>query len=80
MAKTFYVQTCALTYYDNLIRVDEKEMQAYKDERPDLTEKEIITEMFADGNCENLDCMATDYQDETVVDVRECNTEEDKNV
>ncbi len=81
MAKTFYVQTHAMTYYDNLIRVDEEEMKAYQDERPDLTEEEIIEEMFADGNYEMLDAMPTNWCNEVVDEVRKCdNTEDEENV
>lgn len=78
MAKTFYVRTHAMTYYDNLIRVDEEEMQEYKNERPDLTEEEIIEEMFADGNCEVLDVVPTDWDNEIVDEVRKCNSTEDE--
>lgn len=81
MAKTFYVRTHAMTYYDNLIRVDEEEMQEYKNERPDLTEEEIVEEMFTDGNCEVIDAMPTDWSNEVVDEVQECkNTEDEENV
>lgn len=80
MAKTFYVRTHAMTYYDNLIRVDEEEMQEYKNERPDLTEEEIIEEMFADGNCEVIDAMPTDWCNEVVDEVKKYNTEDEENV
>ena len=78
MAKTFYVRTHAMTYYDNLIRVDEEEMKEYQDERPDLTEEEIVEEMFADGNCEVIDAMPTDWCDEVVDEVQKCNSAEDE--
>lgn len=78
MAKTFYVQTHAMTYYDNLIQVDEEEMQEYQNERPDLTEKEIVAEMFADGNCVMLDATPTDWRDEIVDKVQECDDTEDE--
>jgi hypothetical protein len=81
MAKTFYVRTHAMTYYDNLIRVDEEEMQEYQNEDPDLTEEEIVEEMFADGNCEVLDVVPTDWDNEIVDAVRKCNnTEDEENV
>lgn len=80
MAKTFCVRTHAMTYYDNLIQVDEEEMAEYQAERPDLTEEEIVTEMFADGNCEVIDVVSTDWRDEMVYEVQKCNTEENENV
>ena len=81
MAKTFYVRTHAMTYYDNLIRVDEEEMQEYKNERPDLTEEEIVKEMFADENYELIDVVQTDWDNETVDEVQKCNdTEDEENV
>lgn len=78
MAKTFYVRTHAMTDYDNLIRVDEEEMKAYQEERPDLTEEEIVEEMFLDGNCEVIDTMPTDWSNEVVDEVRKCNNMEDE--
>lgn len=71
MAKTFYVRTHATVYYDNLIRVDEEEMKRYKDERPDLTEKEIIAEMYADGNYKLIDATIADVYDEVVAKCKE---------
>ena len=81
MAKTFCVRTHAMTYYDNLIQVDEEEMQEYRNEYPDLTEEEIIAEMFADGNCEVIDATPTDWRDEMVYEVQKWNeTEDEENV
>lgn len=76
MAKTFYVRTHAMTYYDNLIRIDEEEMKEYQNERPDLTEEEIIEEMFVDGNYDMIDAIPTDWRDEMVYEVQKCDTEE----
>jgi hypothetical protein len=81
MAKTFYVRTHTMTCYDNLIRVDEEDMKEYQNERPDLTEKEIIAQMFADGTCEVLDATPTAWRDEVVDTVQEFNiTEDEENV
>ena len=81
MAKTFCVRTHAMTYYDNLIRVDEEEMQEYRNEYPNLTEEEIIAEMFTDGNCEVIDATPTDWRDEMVYEVQKWNeTEDEENV
>ena len=78
MAKTFCVRTHAMTYYDNLIRVDEEEMKEYQDERPDLTEKEIIAEMFADENYEMIDAIPTDWCNEVVDEVKKYDDAEDE--
>jgi pyoverdine/dityrosine biosynthesis protein Dit1 len=81
MAKTFYVRTHSMTYYDNLIRVDEEDMKEYQDECPDLTEEEIVKEMFADGTCEVIDVMPVDWDNEIVDTVQKCNdTEDEENV
>ena len=76
MAKTFYVRTHATVYYDNLILVDEEEMREYYNERPNLTEEEIVAEMFADENCKLIDATILDVCNEVVDAVEECNTEE----
>lgn len=78
MAKTFYVRTHAMTYYDNLIRVDEEDMKEYQDECPDLTEKEIVEEMFADGVCEVIDATPTDWCDEVIDEVKKYDDAEDE--
>lgn len=82
MAKTFYVRSHCTTYYDNLIQVDEEEMKEYQNQRPDLTEEEIIAEMFADGSyCEVNDVIPTDWCNEVVDAVQKCNnTEDEENV
>jgi hypothetical protein len=81
MAKTFYVRTHAMTYYDNLIRVDEEDMKEYQDECPNLTEEEIIKEMFADGTCEVIDVAPFDWGNDIVDTVQKCdNTEDEENV
>ena len=53
-------------------------MKAYQEERPDLTEEEIVEEMFLDGNCEVIDTMPTDWSNEVVDEVRKCNNMEDE--
>jgi hypothetical protein len=81
MAKTFCVRTHAMTYYDNLIRVDEEDMKEYQDECPNLTEEEIIKEMFADGTCEVIDVVPFDWGNDIVDTVQKCdNTEDEENV
>lgn len=78
MAKTFYVGTHAMTYYDNLIQIDEEDMAEYQAERPDLTEEEIVTEMFMDGTYKMLDAIPTDYYDEVVDEVKRYDDAEDE--
>ena len=78
MAKTFYVRTHAITYYDNLIQVDEEDMKEYQDECPDLTEQEIVEEMFADGTCEVIDSTPTDWCNEVIDEVQKCKDAEEE--
>lgn len=76
MAKTFYVRTHTMTYYDNLIRVDEEDIAEYQAERPNLTEEEIVKEMFMDGTCEVLDAIPRAWNDEVIDTIQEFNLEE----
>lgn len=66
MAKTYLVCTTALVSYDNIVEVNEEEMEEYRKDIPNYTDKEIIEEMFYDGNCIVKDCIPRDYRDETV--------------
>ena len=76
MAKTFHVRTHTMTYYDNLIRVDEEDIAEYQAERPNLTEEEIVKEMFMDGTCEVLDAIPRAWNDEVIDTIQEFNLEE----
>lgn len=71
MKKTFVVKTTCLTDYDNLIEIDEEELEKYRQEFPELTDDDIVSMAFTDGNVIMLDCCPTDYRDEMIYAVIE---------